>query len=123
MGALAPFGRGFGVAFGLGGFTFGFALGGFGSFALGSFAFGGFAFDRLFATFSRFGLGDFGGRHRRGCFDLGRGNLGLFDLGSGHRLFFRCLFAASQPYDQEAGENRAPYTRAPQTRKCAVDHV
>ena len=129
--ALAPFCRGFGV--GSFGFTLadlGFALGrlAFGGFALGGFALGGFAFSRFalgaFLASGLLGFGDFGRRNRGCLFQLRRRNrLGFLDLLGGHSLFFRCLFAASQPYDQEAGENHAPYTRAPNTGKCAVDHV
>lgn len=111
--------RGFGLcSFGF--FSLGFTLIGlgFGSFALGGLAFSGFALGGFFAS-GLFGFGDFGRRDRRCFFQVRRRNrLGFLDLLGGHRLFFRCLFAASQPYDQEPGENRAPYTR-----KCAVDHV
>ncbi len=69
--------------------------------------FGGFDFGRLDR------LGGFGG------FEIHRFNLcGFLHLGGGYRFLFRCLFAAGQSYDQEPGENRAPYTS-----DCAVDHV
>ena len=91
-------------------------VGGFATVVVGfAFPFGRFEVRRL----NRGGIFNLGGGNHGSVLNLGCGHRrGLFGFRRGHRFFFCRLFAASQSYDQEPGENRAPYTS-----DCAVDHV